>query len=87
MASEGTLDTPPLFEPHDQFLQRQQKLREIEQLGFDPYPHRFDATHAVPEVVEKFSAVSAENLDADQPRARVAGRILSLRSHGKTGFA
>ncbi|MFQ5663109.1 MAG: lysine--tRNA ligase [Terriglobia bacterium] len=80
-------DTPPLFEPHDQFLQRQKKLQEIEQLGYDPYPHRFDPTHTVAEIVEGFSGASAETLSAERPRVRVAGRIFAVRFHGKTGFA
>jgi lysyl-tRNA synthetase class 2 len=76
-----------LFEPQDQFLQRQKKLQEIQQLGHDPYPHRFDATHTVPEVVAGFGDTSVETLTEEKPRARLAGRILALRLHGKTGFA
>jgi lysyl-tRNA synthetase class 2 len=76
-----------LFEPHDQFLQRQQKLRQIQQLGHDPYPHRFDPSHTLPEIVARFRQASAEELSTEQPRARLAGRILAFRFHGKTGFA
>ncbi len=80
-------EIPPLFEPPDQYLERQRKLREIAALGDDPYPHRFDSTHTVPEIVERFASATAEALTADQPRVRVAGRIFSIRFHGKTGFA
>ena len=80
-------DVPPLFEPADQYLERQRKLREIVALGYDPYPHRFDSTHTVPEVVAQFATASTESLSASQPRVRVAGRIFSIRFHGKTGFA
>ncbi|MFQ5927969.1 MAG: OB-fold nucleic acid binding domain-containing protein, partial [Terriglobia bacterium] len=76
-----------MFEPQDQFLQRQKKLQEIVQLGHDPYPHRFDATHTVPEIVERFSGAAAKALEAERPRVRLAGRIRSVRFHGKTGFA
>jgi lysyl-tRNA synthetase class 2 len=75
------------FEPLDQFLQRQQKLREIEKLGFDPYPHRFDATHTPGELAEKYGGKSAAELEAERVQARVAGRIMTLRLHGKAGFA
>jgi len=81
------LDTPLRFEPQDQFLQRQKKLREIQTLGHDPYPHRFDSTATLPEIVERFSAATAEQLEAERPQARLAGRIFSIRFHGKTGFA
>ncbi|NIW38155.1 MAG: hypothetical protein GWN32_17265, partial [Gemmatimonadetes bacterium] len=56
-----TLPTP-LFEPHDQYLLRQEKLRQIRQLGCDPYPHRFDSTHTLPELRQQFDAASAEAL-------------------------
>ena len=78
---------PLLFEPHDQFIQRQKKLKEIQQLGHDPYPHRFDATHTVAETVAHHANTPAETLAAEQPRVRVAGRVQALRLHGKTGFA
>jgi len=82
------MSQPPLFfEPHDQFLQRRKKLQEIEQLGYDPYPHRFESTRTIPEVVAGYEKAAAEKLAADPPRARLAGRIHSIRFHGKTGFA
>ncbi len=84
---ERNPDIPPLFEPADQYLERQRKLREIVALGYDAYPHRFDSTHTVPEVVAQFADASAESLSTSQPRVRVAGRIFSIRFHGKTGFA
>src|SRR3989304_835424 len=78
---------PLLFEPQDQFLQRRKKLQEIEQLGYDPYPHRFESTHTILEVVAGYEKAAAEKLAAERPRARPAGRIHSIRFHGKTGFA
>src|SRR3990167_5350731 len=80
-------EPPLLFEPQDQFLQRRKKLQEIEQLGYDPYPHRFESTHTIPEVVAGYEKAAAEKLAAERPRARLAGRIHSIRFHGKTGFA
>jgi lysyl-tRNA synthetase class 2 len=76
-----------LFEPHDQFLQRQKKLAEIETRGHDAYPHRFDWTATLAELVEKYSSADAATLEAAKPPVRVAGRILTLRLHGKAGFA
>ncbi len=34
----------------------------------------------------RYDAATAEQLQAEQPRVRLAGRILALRFHGKTGF-
>ena len=75
------------FEPADQLLQRQKKLAEIEARGHDPYPHKFDWTATPPELFEKYGNADAATLDAAKPMVRVAGRILTLRLHGKAGFA
>src|SRR5262245_3257349 len=76
-----------LFEPVDQYLQRQKKLQQIEALGFDPYPSKFDWTHTPADVLEEYSPSSAADLEAAKVTVRVAGRILTIRLHGKAGFA
>jgi len=75
------------FEPHDQFLQRQKKLAEIESRGHLAYPHKFEWTATPAELVEKYESTDAPTLEAAKPPVRVAGRILTLRLHGKAGFA
>ena len=75
------------FEPLDQYLQRKQKLEQIAALGHDPYPHKFDWTATPAEVVEQYGQRSAAELEATKVVVRVAGRILTLRLHGKAGFA
>jgi lysyl-tRNA synthetase class 2 len=76
-----------LFEPHDQYLQRQKKLAEIEAQGHDAYPHRFDWTATPAELVEKYTSADAAALEAAKAPVRVAGRLVALRLHGKAGFA
>ncbi len=75
------------FEPLDQYLQRQKKLEQIAALGHDAYPHKFDWTATPAELVEKYSSRTADELKAEKVAVRVAGRILTLRLHGKAGFA
>jgi lysyl-tRNA synthetase class 2 len=75
------------FEPQDQFLQRQKKLAEIEALGYESYPHRFDPTATPGEIVARYAEASATELEAKRPSVRVAGRVMTLRLHGKAGFA
>ncbi|MGH9779195.1 MAG: hypothetical protein ACRD5I_12360, partial [Candidatus Acidiferrales bacterium] len=72
-------EPPPLFEPEDQYRERLRKLEEIKQLGLDPYPHRFDSTHTVPEILARFGAASSDELATHRRRQRVAGRVVSLR--------
>ena len=75
------------FEPRDQFEQRQKKLEQIQQLGFDPFPREFRWTHTPAELVHAYSQSSASELEANRRDVRVAGRIVSLRLMGKAGFA
>jgi lysyl-tRNA synthetase, class II len=75
------------FEPHDQYLQRQKKLAELQARGHDAYPHRFDWTATPAELVEKYASADAAALETAKPAVRVAGRILAIRLHGKAGFA
>ena len=75
------------FEPLDQYLQRKRKLAEIEALGEDPYPHRFEQTATPDEIVSRHAEKDAPALELECVDVRVAGRILTLRLHGKAGFA
>src|SRR6202049_3226208 len=75
------------FEPLDQYLQRKKKLAEIEALGEDPFPHRFPQSATPAEIVAAHGSQDAGALDAQHVTVSTAGRILTLRLHGKAGFA
>jgi lysyl-tRNA synthetase, class II len=75
------------FEPRDQVVQRQKKLEQIAALGFDPFPHKFVWQYTPAEIVARYGEQPAEALQAEKISVRVAGRILTLRPHGKAGFA
>src|ERR1700704_2156787 len=66
---------------------RQEKLKQIEALGHRAYPHKFDFTHTVPQILADYSAKTGEELEADRVNVRVAGRLMSIRGQGKAGFA
>jgi lysyl-tRNA synthetase class 2 len=80
-------DRPLEFEPLDQFHQRQKKLGELEALGHPAYPHKFAWTHTPRQVFDQYGLRDAEQLKGERIEARVAGRIVALRPHGKAGFA
>jgi len=65
---------------------RVQKLQQIQELGFDPYPTHYRYTHTVAQAVGQFSSKSAEELEQEPSTVRVAGRILASRPFGKAGF-
>ena len=75
------------FEPRDQFEQRQKKIEQIRELGYDPYPREFRWTHTPAALVGKYDKSSGADLEANREEVRVAGRIVSLRLMGKAGFA
>ncbi len=75
------------FEPLDQYQQRLKKREQIAALGFDPFPRKFEFTHRLDEVQARWGAASAADLEAEKPTVRLAGRLMTLRPHGKAGFA
>ncbi len=69
----------------DLLRQRQERIKQIEALGFAPYGHPYEYTHTVPDVLKEFGSFTSEQLQ--QPIAmRLAGRIKTLRRMGKAGF-
>jgi lysyl-tRNA synthetase, class II len=71
---------------NDQIQQRKKNLQDIIELGYQPYPHRFQATQTVSDVVKHYSATPKEELEAGRVEVRVAGRIRSIRKMGKAAF-
>jgi lysyl-tRNA synthetase class 2 len=68
------------------YQQRISRIAEIRALGFEPYGHRFDFTHTIPQILAEYGAKTAAELE---PRVvvKVAGRISTIRRMGKAGFA
>jgi lysyl-tRNA synthetase class 2 len=66
---------------------RKDKLKQIEALGQQPYPYRFETTHTVPQIVQEYSPKTHDELEASRVDVAVAGRIMSMRIMGKAGFA
>jgi lysyl-tRNA synthetase class 2 len=54
---------------------RIQKLKDIQELGYDPYPTFYRNTHALAQITDDITT-----------KVRVAGRILTNRPFGKAGF-
>jgi lysyl-tRNA synthetase class 2 len=61
------------------YEQRLAKLREIASGGVSPFPYRFDVSHLAGAIKENFEALSG-----DETSVTIAGRLMSLRPHGKT---
>ena len=66
---------------------RREKLKQIEALGQQVYPRKYDFTHTIPQILADYSDKTAEQLENPRVNVRVAGRIMAIRLMGKAGFA
>jgi lysyl-tRNA synthetase class 2 len=60
--------------------QRLKKLQKLRELGIDPYLNNFQRTHLSLQIIENFNIL-------ENKEVKIAGRIISLREHGKSTFA
>src|SRR5256885_14597698 len=65
---------------------RREKLARIAALGYDPFPTTADVDATVADVVARYGGKSHDELEAEKPRVKIAGRILTIREFGKTSF-
>jgi lysyl-tRNA synthetase class 2 len=63
------------------YEQRLAKLKEIAEGGANPFPYRFDVSHRAGAIRQDF-----DRLSGDETAVSIAGRLMSLRPHGKTAF-
>jgi lysyl-tRNA synthetase class 2 len=65
---------------------RREKLARIVAAGFDPFPTRADVDTTLAAIVAANRDRPTEELDAAAQRVKIAGRIMTVRDHGKTAF-
>jgi lysyl-tRNA synthetase class 2 len=70
----------------EQFSVRLDKLGKLVALGVAPYPYRFDISHRFKEIIARFKDQSEEQLQGVADEFRCAGRIMAIRSMGKSVF-
>lgn len=66
---------------NDQMLIRREKLDKIRALGVEPYGHKFTWDHHTADI-----RANAEDLEKNETRVRIAGRLMIRRGQGKTAF-
>lgn len=69
-----------------EYEERLKKVEELRKLGINPYAYRFDRTNAIKDIIEKYGGISPEE-KLENVKVRIAGRIRSIREHGKAIFA
>ncbi len=87
-----------LDQDNDQIQQRRRHLEEITALGHAAYTNRFDRSHTVSQLVERYhgfagkkeeaelASTNAELKAAEGGEVRIAGRIMTSRLMGKAAF-
>lgn len=81
----------PEYHSHEEFLNRSRKLKEIRELGVDPYPAKYLSTqkcaHIVLETEGKEMGHYDDAASGNTPRAVISGRLVLFRAMGKNIFA
>ncbi len=70
----------------EQELVRREKLKKIEELGLDPFGHRFERDSYSVDIKEKYAEVDHDEFEKMKDTATVAGRIMFIRKMGKASF-
>ncbi len=87
MSGTGETDINELNELNELLLVRREKLKQLQELGADPFGKKFESTHNARQILELYDEKEKEELDELEPEVIVAGRIMAKRGHGKAGFA
>ncbi len=81
----------PEYHSHEEFINRSNKLKEIQELGIDPYPHQFHPTHHAAMLHQEFdneTIGSSEDAALNKTIHVVfSGRLVLFRAMGKNAFA
>jgi lysyl-tRNA synthetase class 2 len=59
---------------------RREKMAAIAETGLEPFGRKYDLTHRAQDITGRFT-------ELENQEVRIAGRVMSLRGHGKTAFA
>ncbi len=59
---------------------RRRKLDALREKGIEPFGQKFEADHYSTDIIENFEQLEGRNVT-------IAGRVISIRSHGKAAFA
>ena len=68
---------------------RRRRIEEVEELrkmGIEPYPYKFERTHTVADVRREYEKTLKKGEIKEDKKLSVAGRVMSIRHHGKSSF-
>lgn len=65
---------------------RRDKLRELEELGIDPFGQRYDVENYTSDIRKDYGSMTKEELEEKNIKVKLAGRIIRRRRKGKVAF-
>ncbi len=82
--------TPP-YHKLEEFQNRSQKLKELKDLGINPYPYNYSSTHTIDQILSHYKDDSIGNWEeassGKTEMVNIEGRLVLFRSMGKNAFA
>ncbi len=66
--------------------ERRKKIDDLRSMGLDPFGYRYERSHLVEGLKEKYSKIKAGDR-LEKVKVKIAGRIRSIRLHGKASFS
>ncbi|MBI3793387.1 MAG: lysine--tRNA ligase [Nitrospinae bacterium] len=74
------------MEDNDQVKIRRERLDGLRSRGLSPYVNRYKPSHRIAHLLKEHAGRPAEDLEKLAPQVKIAGRLMSIRGHGKTIF-
>jgi len=79
------IGTPEI--PENELIRvRREKLARIVEAGFDAYPSRAESDTTIASIIRDDHEKDSETLEREARRVKIAGRVMTVRDHGKTAF-
>ena len=71
-------------EKQELYRQRLEKLARIREAGEEPFKYSYSRTHTIEDAYKEYEKSEGED---SETRVKISGRLIAMRSHGKTTFA
>jgi lysyl-tRNA synthetase class 2 len=76
-----------MMDDSEQVRIRRQRLAELRERGLNPYVNRYKPEQRIGRLLSDYKDFPAEKLENSRPDCSIAGRVMSIRAHGKSLFA
>jgi lysyl-tRNA synthetase, class II len=79
----------PDYHLYEEFLNRSQRVKEIREMGLEPYPHTYHVDHSLSEIIQHHLNEMGDSEAAKEgktPFVKIAGRLVLFRPMGKNAF-